>query len=117
MSDEEEVMSPTEEETEEEKTAVVGEKRGRGRPRKDGAAGRPAPAYVPTGRPRGRPKKVAKEPYNGKPRGRPKKSASVPAEEAVVSEEEAVSGDEAPEEQAEEDVVPQKKSRGRPKKS
>lgn len=55
-------------------------KRGRGRPKGTGSGVKKV--YVPTGRPRGRPKSAAKAPYTGKPRGRPKGTAK-PADEKV----------------------------------
>ncbi|KAK3190608.1 hypothetical protein K4F52_003299 [Lecanicillium sp. MT-2017a] len=53
-------------------------KRGRGRPPKDGVKKAP---YVPTGRPRGRPKSDNPKTYvpTGRPRGRPKGSVKSPA--------------------------------------
>jgi len=95
-SDNEEELSDAEEET----PAVVGEKRGRGRPPKGPNAKKAVP-YVPTGRPRGRPTKASKKrgrhfgsgdaasaekPKSayvptGKPRGRPKKAQKEEAQE------------------------------------
>lgn len=95
-------------------------KRGRGRPPKDGVK---KAAYVPTGRPRGRPKSDNPKTYvpTGRPRGRPKGSTK-PAASATPKPStgrgrgrprKSEGGEETPKADANES----KRARGRPRKS
>jgi high mobility group AT-hook protein 2 len=95
-------------------------KRGRGRPPKDGVK---KAAYVPTGRPRGRPKSDNPKTYvpTGKPRGRPKGStkpaASATAKPSTGRGRGRPRKSEAVEETPKADATEPKRAKGRPRKS